>query len=378
MAQEKSIASHLLKHALSILSDAEREELDAWRRSSEANQQLFEQYSDPQYLAQEYGRRSTRNKRISRKLDAFARTPVHRIPPLRRWWAAAAVVLLLGAGIYFMLPRRQQQTTTVAQTDIPAGKEGAILTLADGTQVSLDTVRNGIIALQGGATAKVADGALIYEGTAQHTVFNKMTTPKGRQFQLVLPDGSKVWLNAASSISYPVRFNGNERKVSVTGEAYFEIAQDSRRPFFVETGGKLQVQVLGTSFNISNYADENAISTTLLEGSIKINPSNTVIAPGQQAVLSSGKLDVLQNVNTDQVIAWKKGIFNFTGMDAAAIFRQLGRWYDIDVRFEGNPPTGQFWGEMSRKLPLSKVLKLLKVLNFEFELKGQTLIIKGE
>lgn len=307
-------------------------------------------------------------------LSAIPPSPVRRLP-LRRWMAAASILLLLGAGIYLWTFRRQAALPEIAASasiDAAPGRNGAILTLSDGTQLQLDTARNGIVALQHGAAAKLLNGRLIYEGHTTNTVYNTMTTPKGRQFELTLPDGSKVWLNAASSIHYPVAFKSAERKVKIRGEAYFEISKDEKKPFIVDVDGKQTVQVLGTAFNINSYADEHFIATTLLQGSIRVN--DMLLAPGQQALLQKN-LQVKNNVDTAQVIAWKNGVFNFTDMDVTAAFRQISRWYDIDVRFEGQSPAGKFRGKISRDLPLAELLELLKKFNLRFRMEEKTLIV---
>ena len=229
--------------------------------------------------------------------------PAHRdIRPLllfrRRWWAAASIILVLGIGAYLWSARKKNAApavvaadTRVNTPDIPPGKDGAILTLADGSQVVLDSLGSGVIALQNGARAVIKNGELVYDLTRAGTggvAYNTMTTPKGRQFILLLPDGTKVWLNAASSIRYPTVFSGRERKVELTGEAYFEVAKNVRLPFLVNVNDKATVEVLGTNFNVNAYEDEASINTTLLEGSVKVN--GTVIKPGQQVQVPAGRL----------------------------------------------------------------------------------------
>lgn len=305
-------------------------------------------------------------------------TKVKRLPVLRRWWVAASVLMLIVAGIYLLNIYRTPPT--VSMEHVQPGKAGAVLMLADGSQVSLDTIQNGLIALQGGVQAKVVNGTLVYEGKGNEVLYNTMYTPKGRQFQLTLPDGTKVWLNAASSIRYPTTFSGKKRNVAVTGEVYFEVAGNSAQPFMVDVSGKQVVEVLGTKFNVNSYADERNISTTLLQGSIRVSAEAAaiVLKPGQQTVLSDSQLRMMENADTEQAVAWTNGIFNFNNMDIAAVFRQLSRWYDIEVRFEGRIPDEKFEGKMSRKLSLPELLEFLKVFNLQFRYEGRTLIVKGE
>ncbi|MES1249636.1 MAG: FecR domain-containing protein, partial [Chitinophaga rupis] len=236
------------------------------------------------------------------QIGASQLPPVHRIRPLyRRWWAAASVILLLAAGVYF-LTRNKPQVQPVAshqQIDIGPGRQGAILTLADGTPLVLDSLGNGVVATQNGTRVVLKNGQLAYDATGKtpgstsgEITYNTMTTPKGRQFQLTLPDGTKVWLNAASSIHFPTMFAGYQRQVQVTGEAYFEVAGDAKRPFRVSVGKGAEIEVLGTNFNINAYDNEPDIKTTLLEGKVKVVNSNShhpgaILTPGQQAVIRS-------------------------------------------------------------------------------------------
>lgn len=378
----KDILSSLLyKRVAGTLTAEEAEELSAYF-AQEDNREIITTILQEMALAQLQQPFDT--GRFLPLLDVIfqADKPRKRIIKLQRWIAAASILLLLGTGIYSWLAVRKTDPAVADDTTaIQPGREGAILTLADGSQVQLDTIRNGTVALQEGVTAKVKDGQLVYEGHTRSVVYNTMTTPKGRQFQLTLPDGSKVWLNAASSIHYPLAFAGNIRKVKVSGEVYIDVAKNSAAPFVVDIDGKQTVEVLGTQFNINSYEDESGIATTLLEGSVKVinQHQHVILMPGEQAFLADGQqLRIIRPVNTEQVTAWRYGVFNFTNQDVVAIFRQLSRWYDIDVRFEGKPPSGAFKGKMSRNLPLSELLKFLQVFGLQFKLEGKTLIIKGE
>ncbi len=329
--------------------------------------------------------------------------PPRRIPLLRPWWAvAAAIVLLLAGGWYFQVHRQHDTPLASAQKgiggDIGPGTTRAVLTLADGTRITLDSARNGQLAMQGKTTISHQNGVVTYKdpggragagdaaahnGKPGELIYNTLTTSPGEQSPPVtLSDGTRVWLNATSSIRYPVEFTGDTRTVTVTGEAYFEVAKDAAKPFFVQVRD-LTVAVLGTDFNINAYADEPAIRTTLLTGSVKVlfgrhaggMQAGRLLLPGQQDQAMSGT-DKVTTVDVDQVMAWKNGLFNFDHADLATVLRQLARWYAIDVRFEGHAPPRTFHGKMTRDLNLSQVIAVLQEVGVKFRLEGRTLIVE--
>lgn len=204
-------------------------------------------------------------------------------------------------------------------------------------------------------------------------MFNTMRTPRGGEYRLQLPDGSKVWLNAASSITYPNIFTGDTRSVEITGEAYFEVAKDAARPFKVQAGN-MKVEVLGTHFNINAYPGEPVIKTTLLEGAVRIQ--DAVLKPGQQASLAAtGQFRVEDDVETEEVMAWKNGFFQFNDADMPTVMRQLENWYDITVAYEGRVPKRSFGGAIQRSLPLSKVLDILEENNVRFKIEGRNITV---
>lgn len=310
--------------------------------------------------------------------------PVRRLSFLRRWAAAAAILVLLAAGYFFLFTdRSSKQAPIVSQSpviDIAPGKEGAILTLADGRTVVLDSLGNGVIATQNGSTVVLKNGQLAYDadGAATAIAYNTMSTPKGRQFQLVLPDGTKVWLNAASSLRYPTVFAGTEREVEVTGEAYFEVAKNKQKPFRVKINEQTTVEVLGTHFNINSYQNEEHINTTLLEGSVKVINGNEriIITPGQQAqVAGQAKIKVVNGVDLEKVMAWKNGMFNFQDATLKEVMRQLERWYDIDVVYEKGVAEPEFMGKMGKDLSLSEVLRGLRMSEVHTRIEGRKLIV---
>lgn len=307
----------------------------------------------------------------------------------RRWWAVAALLLVtLGAGLFYFLINQPTKTTITpatiaARQDAEPGKEGAVLTLADGTKLVLDTLGNGVVARGNGMKVVLHNGVLAYEtpGSNMGTMsYNTMSTPKGRQFKLVLPDGTRVWMNAASSITYPVFFEGNERKVEITGEVYFEVAKDAAKPFKVAVGNDMEVEVLGTHFNVNAHDDGDGLKTTLLEGAVKLkhHQEEVKLAPGQQAQVNNGKVQVKNKVDVDAVMAWKQGLFHFNKSDFASVMRQLERWYDVKVQYEGAIPPGTLTGDFPRTLMLSEVLHILELSGVQFKIENKNLIISNK
>lgn len=307
------------------------------------------------------------------------------IPLTKRTWfrvaVAAVVILFVAAGGYLMLNRPTQREivqnkTSQPKNDITPGGNKAILTLADGTKVILDSANTGAISKQGNVTViKLNDGLLSYEEQKSNdiqVVYNTITTPRGGQYQLVLADGSKVWLNAASSIRFPNAFPGNDRKVEITGEAYFEVAHNEKKPFRVSVN-KIEVQVLGTHFNINAYEDESTLKTTLLQGSVKVSEGkeNVLIKPGEQVEVSTldDRLVINKNVDLAEVMAWKNGRFDFSDADIKSVMRQLARWYNFNVEFKGEIKD-RFHVEMTRNTNLSNVFRILEGtggVHFEIE-----------
>ncbi len=299
--------------------------------------------------------------------------------------AAASIILCLSLIGYFVT--QNHTNTTVRKQkfayhqDIAPGGNKAMLTLSDGSTIVLNSTNNGTLANQGNITIrKNKDGQIIYDlrnnnNTPPINAFNIATTPRGGQFQLVLSDGTKVWLNAASSIKYPVAFNGNERKVELSGEAYFEVAHNKEKPFRVVSNGQT-VEVLGTHFNINSYNNNEAVKTTLLEGSVRILSGNKkeLLKPGEQAQLQNGGFRI-ESVDVDEVIAWKKGIFQFKDDNIVDIMKQLSRWYDVDVKYDGNIPDRKFSGSISRNVNASQILDILSFENIHFRIEGKTIIV---
>jgi len=301
--------------------------------------------------------------------------------------------LLLLAGAAFFYGKQSASTSpqiaiVVPQKDIAPGKTGAILTLGDGSTIVLDSARQGAVAKQSGTRiVKTAHGALTYDVT-EHAATNEVTwntiaTPRGAQYQVVLPDGTQVWLNAASTLKYPVAFRkGDDRKVILTGEAYFEVNSNEQAPFKVGVnahGNDGEVTVLGTRFNIMAYEDEAAVKTTLLEGAVLVSRSGNSkkLTAGQQAIFlpESAAAIVVENTDTEIAVAWKKGFFRFDQRQLPAIMRQISRWYDVDIAYEGKIPDIVFGGGIDKNLPLSRILSALGKYGVRFETDGRRITI---
>jgi transmembrane sensor len=331
-------------------------------------------------------------QQAKQKLAASIPTIAEPQPVINRFsryrWAAAAAILLLIVSSVFVFINRNETNTPVAKNTQPQqqhdrlpGGDRAVLTLADGSSIVLDSAGNGMLAQQG--TTKIIkkeDGQLFYNSSDNATdavAYNLLQTPRGGQYKITLPDGSKVWLNAASSLKYPVVFSGKERKVEITGEAYFEIAKDAARPFKVQLN-QMEVEVLGTHFNINSYTDEETVRTTLLEGRVKVITASEkkFLQPGQQAQLkSSGNMKIVNDVNLEETVAWKDGNFQFENSDIKSVMRQLARWYDVEVSYQGNI-SKHFIGGISRNVKLSQVLSMLQQTGeVRFIIEGKKIIV---
>ncbi len=305
-----------------------------------------------------------------------------------RFKLAAAAVVVLGLSIPAIYFFRQPVATTVAVTtkkDMPAtpGGHKAVLTLANGEKIILDSAGIRQLAQQGNSAVHNQGGQLVYvktQGAGNTPIYNTLTTGPGETYPLVLADGSKIWLNAASSIRFPATFAGEERRIELSGEAYFEVAHDARRPFRVLVN-QVTVDVLGTSFNINSYADEATINTTLLEGAVKVNSKKGSIqlAPGEQSQISpNGNVKKVTGVNTAEITAWKEGYFQFESTDLTTVLRQFSHWYDVEIVYEGQLRPRKFFGMISRRSSLVNVLKMLNANDVNYRLEGKKLIIQGD
>jgi transmembrane sensor len=285
--------------------------------------------------------------------------------------AAAVLLILLGAGFswwYRAAPRSAMVAATTTPVIIPGGNK-AILTLGDGSTIVLDSARDGALGHQGSTRIiKLDSGRLAYAVNNNSNEvnaapqYNTISTPRGGQYQVVLPDGSQVWLNAASSLRFPVAFTGNDRSVTLTGEAYFEVAQQANKPFIVRTRG-MQVNVLGTHFNVMAYPDEGRVKTTLLEGAVSVSGGNatSLMKPGQQASINDeGNSFQISRPDVEDVMAWKAGEFRFRNTDIRMIMRQIARWYEVDIAYKGDLSGIKLYGSMTRKENVAQLLELLE------------------
>jgi len=315
------------------------------------------------------------------------------IAVVRRLWArriaAAIILVILATGGYRWFVRKPAERAIAKSTrsaDIAPGHEGAILTLSDGHALMLDSLSNGTVVAQHGAKIILSGGELTYRSEAAASagvVYNMIHTPRGREFRVVLPDGSKVWLNAASTLRYPTVFSGTERKVEVNGEAYFEIVKDASKPFTVKVNEEVSVRVLGTAFNVNAYSDEASVNTSLLSGSVRILTSRpgsqqaALLIPGQQAQINAeGPVKVVTHVDMTKVMAWKNGVFNFQDASLKEVMRQLARWYDIEIVYAAGVPAIEFEGEINRGNTLAVVLKSLERVGVHCRLEeGRKLIV---
>lgn len=321
-------------------------------------------------------------KELREKMNASSKTKESSVLELFNWRkiaVAASILVAIGIGTFVLFQKSDQSplvVTSNGSSDKEPGKTGAILTLSNGSKIILDSVGNGLLANQNNTVVSKKNGGVVYTaGSGAQIVYNTMTTPRARQYNLELSDGTKVWLNASSSITFPTSFAANERKVILTGEAYFEVAKDKKRPFRVSVND-MQVNVLGTHFNVNAYSDEDVVNTTLLEGSVLLTEKNkkVLLKPGQQAQAEkSGAVVVKDNVNLEEVMGWKNGVFYFENANLQAVLRQVSRWYDVDVVFEKGVPTRTFEGEIQRNLQLSQVLKILEKNKVHFKIDGKIL-----
>ncbi|WP_341841481.1 FecR family protein [Chitinophaga caseinilytica] len=367
-------------------SEDERQELADWvnRSASDAALQsvLEEAWRNYEPSAADRQRGEAAMERVYTRISEETDRTRMRIA----WWkpaAAAAVLFLAGLGIWKGTRSAQEPLANVQEevtNDVMPGGEKAVLTLSNGRQIVLDSAADGLLAQQGGTSVnKLSNGQLVYDGEDNREgeiVYNTMTTPRGGQYRLTLPDGTKAWLNSASSITFPTAFAGASRSVTITGEVYLEVAKDEKMPFTVKANG-VDIAVLGTHFNVSAYPEDGAVRTTLLEGKVKVSTAagSRTIAPGEQAQAGNGRLDVHQHVNLDQVMGWKNGRFVFEGEPIARVMNQLSRWYDVEVG-DIEQVDDRFYLDLPRSKKLSDVLKALELTGkVKFKIEGKKIVV---
>ena len=389
MTEQQRIALLLHKYLQGSLTETEILFLENWKRQSEENQHFFDVLQNEDqlslWIAEDHPDRlkDTEESIYARILQ---QVPALRIVPLyRRSWfrmlAAASVVCIIGLTYWLSFPAKQpdaapEKTVEVQKVhDIEAPKfTKATITLADGNTVPVDSLT--ALTQNNVQLSRNVDGKIVYSGNTNEIIYNTLTNPRGsRVIDMTLSDGSHVWLNAGSSLTYPIAFTGNERKVTITGEAYFEVAHNTAKPFRVGKGETI-ITVLGTHFNVNAYDDEADIKITLLEGAVKVNHSNSesLLQPGQQAQVSSG-IKVVDDADIEQVTAWKNGRFYFNNTDIKTIMRQVSRWYNVEIVYEGEPVETLLGGIVSRKENISQLLKLLEATGkVHFSIDGEKII----
>ena len=404
--------SHLmLKYLQKDLNVDEERILNEWLSKSEKNQQLFDALTNDASLKNKMKLfYESRNTAEELKEQVFETTfPGRDITPrksngrviIRRLAIAASFIIVASLVAYFILKERRHSATETTKNeiavahDVAPGKYKAKLQLGDGSVVTLDSGTNKIIGQQGSIAVKNNNGQLVYAKSASaatagkgEILYNTLSTAKGETYATVLSDGSKVWLNSQSSVRYPVAFDGDVRKVEITGEAYFEVAktegrEGKKRPFVVDIKGAGQVEVLGTHFNINSYGDEDAVRTTLLEGSVRVrstaNAAEIILKPNEQAQIDKQTNNLKKltgaDVDVDAEVAWRLGLFQFNNSDLKTVMRQLERWYDVEVEYEGNIPKREFIGAIPRSMNLSEVLKLLQGQKVHFRIEGRKVIV---
>lgn len=389
------IEALIIKYLKGELTEEERGWLNAWREESPENESLFVELTDDIQLTREFNAfLEIDQEKGSQKLRAGMREQERDQPAFRRrlYWSVAASVLLL-IGSYWVYrtsthpyPSHEEALAQAADVAAPSANN-AVLTLASGEKIILDSAHNGVMATQGQVRlVKSADGEIAYKvegaGAGEAPLFNMLENPRGSKIVgITLSDGTKVWLNSESTLRYPTYFSGKERKVEITGEAYLEVAHNAKQPFIV-IKENTEVTVLGTRFNINTYQDEPSLRVTLLEGrvSVKHNGQSALLAPGQQAVItrSEGKISIADDTDTGDVIAWLNGQFVLDGTRLTSLMNQISRWYNVEVIYKTKIANKAFGGSISRDIPLSRMLEALRENEVNCRLEGGKVIVGTE
>jgi transmembrane sensor len=371
------------------LTEGEHDELDDWVNASDRNMQLFEDLTDEDNLAANMAwmeQVQTEHSFSQLQESGAFQQPAKRIKLNPVWIAAAASVALL-VGSYLIFKNTKTNTASaneMAKTDTPEFRPGgnrATLTLSNGTVVNLTTAKNGLLKNENGSDIlKAKDGTIVYEPDGTQNVasaLNTLSTPVGGQYQVKLPDGTMVWLNAASTLIYPARFSEKERNVEINGEAYFEVAKNEKQPFRVLLSDNSTVTVLGTHFNVMSYDNEAAKEVSLLEGHVSVSKGNLTkkLEPGMQATIEGGNITEQSGVDMEEVTGWKNGFFVFHDAPIEAIMRQVERWYDAKVVYQGKL-TQLFNATVSRNEPLPELLRLLELNGYvHFKTVNKTIYV---
>ncbi|HWW42978.1 FecR family protein [Pedobacter sp.] len=377
-AQKKYFLEILEKYRKKKANSKEIKFLETYYDMFEENEDLINEENEGNYLHLKENIKTAIDKKIS--------SPNTNGKEIKILWfkyaaVAAALLMVLFASLHFFNTNKENNLAEMDHHINPGGNN-ATLILSGGEKIVLNNASQGEIARQSGISiTKTANGQIVYaitSKTSDKPLKNTIITPKGGQYKVILPDGTEVALNAASTLTYPTSFQGGERRVELKGEAYFEVTKNAAMPFRVQSTGQT-VEVLGTHFNINAYDDESIIRTTLLEGSVKITSAiaSSIISPGQQALISkTGKGTILtKEINPEKEIAWKDGMFSFENDDIKSVMRSISRWYNVNVSYKGNLPDIDFTGEIFRTAKLSEVFKILELNGIQFEVEGKNIIV---
>lgn len=383
--QNQQILDILAKYEAGTITEEELLLLEDWYASFEANPDLIDSLSSEE--------RAVRKKQLEEKIFDqidLETAPVAEMskkrfflnPGNRLWQAAASLVLLCAVSFYIFQKQADKLpiSTKEQSSTINPGTDQATLTLGNGEKILLDNSKNGELSAEGNIHInKLKPGNLVYTASKKVSKVhsNTLSTPRGGRYQLTLADGTQVWLNAQSSITYPSAFQGSSREVTITGEVYFEVAHNTAMPFRVKSENQL-IEVLGTHFNVNTYNAKSSAKTTLLSGSIALTNTHQriILKPGEQGIVAAHSMSV-KNVDPAEVIAWKEGYFDFTDADIGSVIDELGRWYNVDIHYNGTATNETFTGRIPRSWPFEKVLNLLKTFkSIQVGMQGRRLIVE--
>ena len=383
------ISGLIAKHLTGALSAVEQQSLDAWLKGDEKNTAIFNRIVAHESLAAALVELEQVNTELAlanvkARIGALAQRKSVRLWPRIAVAAAAVAAITLGTWIYMnevASSRKALRTDAVVMNDIAPGKNTATLTLPNGKTIKLSDAKTGVVigddklAYNDGTEISGRHPELASASRPREAILLIAATPRGGTYQVELPDGTKVWLNADSKISFPSQFIGKERKILLEGEAYFEVFKDGAHPFIVQTD-KQEIEVLGTHFNVNSYEDETSVRTTLLEGSVRVSTQNgsSILKPDQQAILNKHGLKV-EEVNAEDVVAWKDGLFIFEDEPLESVMRKIARWYNVEVEYQGVDKTVRIGGGVSKYENVSKVLKQLELTKgVHFKIEGRKII----
>jgi transmembrane sensor len=396
MMNEKEALNLLSKYNSGTATATEIKLLESWYSAEILKQNLSEAEEDFSHLKDEIWAGTLQRANLTAEQEPVSEKKTTR--SIKRWYQFAVAAAVLLVGISYLLNKHSQEQQSFSKTleianQITAGKNMATLTLANGHRIILSDGLKGKLAEEAGTIiTKTNDGELIYtivskpgKATSSSSGYNTISTAAGENYQVILPDGSKIILNAISSLKYPVSFAAQaDRRVELSGEAYFEVAKDKNHPFKVKTSSQ-EVEVLGTHFNICSYADHVSTQTTLLEGSVKVSPLNyadgkeraahtILLKPGEQAIQKANSITMVP-ADIEEAVAWKEGWFYFKSTNLHEVLSEAAKWYDLEIIYRGAVPTDRFTGKIPKNASLGKFIKLLQLSDIKFNIEGRKMII---